>query len=171
MQTLLFAICNKSHRVTIISGVAAIGRKGTVTSLETYIIRHCTIPTCRGPISTHYVNVKNGNVDASLKKFKQRVAKSGLPSEVKKKQQYDKPGIQRRNAKKEAIKNSNYVMNGIQKRIIELITNNNRITQNEIANIIGVNVRTIKRNFKVLIDNSIVKRIGSDKTGYWQVLK
>lgn len=52
------------------------------------------------------VQVKNGNVDAALKKFKQRVAKSGLPSEVKKKQQYDKPGIQRRIAKKEAIKNS-----------------------------------------------------------------
>ena len=45
------------------------------------------------------------------------------------------------------IKNSNFVMNDIQNRIIELITNNNRITQNEIANIIGVNVRTIKRNF------------------------
>lgn len=69
------------------------------------------------------------------------------------------------------IKNSNYVINDIQNRIIELITNNNRITQNEIANIIGVNVRTIKRNFKVLIDNSIVERIGSDKTGYWQILK
>ena len=69
------------------------------------------------------------------------------------------------------IKNSNFVMNDIQNRIIELITNNNRITQNEIANIIGVNVRTIKRKFKVLIDNSIVERIGSDKTGYWQILK
>ncbi len=69
------------------------------------------------------------------------------------------------------IKNSNFVMNDIQNRIIELITNNNRMTQNEIANIIGVNVRTIKRNFKVLIDNSIIERIGSDKTGYWQILK
>lgn len=69
------------------------------------------------------------------------------------------------------IINSNFVMNDIQNRIIELITNNNRITQNEIANIIGVNVRTVKRNFKILIDNSIVERIGSDKTGYWQILK
>ena len=38
------------------------------------------------------VQVKNGNVDGALKKFKQRVAKSGLPSEVKKKQAFDKPG-------------------------------------------------------------------------------
>lgn len=69
------------------------------------------------------------------------------------------------------IKNSSFVTNDIQNRIIELILNNNKITQNEIADIIGVNVRTIKRNFKVLIDNSIIERIGSDKTGYWQILK
>lgn len=61
--------------------------------------------------------------------------------------------------------------NDIQNRIIELITNNNRITQNEIANITHVNVRTVKRYFKILTDNSIIERIGSDKTGYWQILK
>ena len=36
---------------------------------------------------------------------------------------------------------------------------------------INVNVRTIKRNFKILIDNLIIERIGSDKAGYWQILK
>ena len=69
------------------------------------------------------------------------------------------------------IKNSNFVLNDIQNKIIELIANNNRITQNEIANITNVNVRTIKRNFKILIDNLIIERVGSDKTGYWQILK
>ena len=69
------------------------------------------------------------------------------------------------------IKNSNFVLNDIQNKIIELITNNNKITQNEIANITNVNVRTIKRNFKVLIDNLIIERVGSDKTGYWKVLR
>ena len=69
------------------------------------------------------------------------------------------------------IKNSNFVLNDIQNKIIELIANNNRLTQNEIANITNVTVRTIKRNFKILIDNLIIERIGSDKTGYWQILK
>ena len=69
------------------------------------------------------------------------------------------------------IKNSNFVLNDIQNKIIELVTNNNKITQNEIADITQVNVRTVKRNFKILIDNSIIERIGSDKTGYWQILK
>lgn len=54
---------------------------------------------------THVV-VKNGNIDGALKKFKQKVAKSGIPSEFKKREHYEKPGIKRRNAKKEAIKNS-----------------------------------------------------------------
>ena len=48
------------------------------------------------------VQVKNGELDKALRKFKQRVAKSGLPSEVKKKREYIKPGVEKRNAKKEA---------------------------------------------------------------------
>lgn len=69
------------------------------------------------------------------------------------------------------IRSSNFVLNDIQNKIIELITNDRNITQNKIADIIGINVRTIKRNFKVLSDNNIIEREGSDKTGYWEVLK
>jgi small subunit ribosomal protein S21 len=54
---------------------------------------------------THVV-VRNGNIDGALKKFKQKVAKSGIPSEFKKREHYEKPGIKRRKAKKEAIKNN-----------------------------------------------------------------
>lgn len=48
--------------------------------------------------------------------------------------------------------------------------NDKYITQNKIAEKLNVNVRTIKRNFKVLIDNNIIERVGSDKTGYWEIL-
>lgn len=68
------------------------------------------------------------------------------------------------------IRNSNFVLNDIQNEIVLLITNNNKITQREIANITNVNIRTIKRNFKILIDNSVIERVGSDKTGYWQII-
>ena len=68
------------------------------------------------------------------------------------------------------IKNNNLVLNDIQNKIIDLIVNDKYITQNKIAELLDVNVRTIKRNFKVLLDNNIIKRIGSDKTGYWEVL-
>ena len=53
---------------------------------------------------------------------------------------------------------------------IKAVINDKYITQNTIAEKLNVNVRTIKRNFKVLIDNNIVERVGSDKNGYWEVI-
>ena len=49
------------------------------------------------------VVVQNGNVDAALKKFKIKVAKSGVPSKLKEKKCYDKPGVKRRKSKEEMI--------------------------------------------------------------------
>lgn len=53
-----------------------------------------------------HVSVKNGNVDGALRVFKQKFAKSGVPSEIKKRKHYDKPGVKRRKERKENIKNS-----------------------------------------------------------------
>ena len=52
------------------------------------------------------VVVQNGNIDGALKKFKIKVAKSGVPSELKKRKFYDKPGVRKREALKEMIRNS-----------------------------------------------------------------
>ncbi len=53
------------------------------------------------------VVVRNGNVESALRTFKQKSVKSGLLKEVRERQEgYLKPGVKRRNAKKEAIKNS-----------------------------------------------------------------
>ncbi len=52
------------------------------------------------------VVVTNGNVDVALKKFKVKVARSGVPSELKKHREYTKPGVKKREAKKEMIRNS-----------------------------------------------------------------
>ena len=53
-----------------------------------------------------HVDVKNGNVEVALIKFKVKVQRSGIPSEMKKRKEYSKPGVVRREAKKEAIKNA-----------------------------------------------------------------
>jgi len=50
--------------------------------------------------------VKNGNFDNALKRFKQQSAKSGTLSEFRKREYYSKPGVIRREAKKNAIINS-----------------------------------------------------------------
>ena len=52
------------------------------------------------------VEVKNGNVEYALKRFKLKVQRSGVPSEMKKRKEYSKPGVVRREDKKEAIKNA-----------------------------------------------------------------
>ena len=52
------------------------------------------------------VQVKNGNLDFAIKKYKQKLARNGVPSEAKKHDAYDKPGVRRIKAKKEAMKNA-----------------------------------------------------------------
>ena len=52
------------------------------------------------------VVVKDGNVDGALKKWKVKVAKSGVPSELKKRKHYEKPGVKSREATKEMIRNA-----------------------------------------------------------------
>ncbi len=53
------------------------------------------------------VVVRNGNVDSALRTFKQKNVKDGLLKKVREREEgYMKPGVKRRKAKKEAIKNS-----------------------------------------------------------------
>jgi len=50
------------------------------------------------------VEVK-GDLNKALKSFTSKVAKSGVPSELKKHREYSKPGVKRREEKKEMIQN------------------------------------------------------------------
>ena len=51
------------------------------------------------------VEVRNGDVDKALKRFKVKVARSGVPSEIKKHKCYEKPGVRKKKKKKEMLKN------------------------------------------------------------------
>lgn len=50
--------------------------------------------------------VVKGDLDKAIKKFKQKLARDGVPSEFKKREAYAKPGVRRREAKKAGIKNA-----------------------------------------------------------------
>ncbi len=50
--------------------------------------------------------VVNGDIDKALRKLKVKVARSGVPSALKKKKFHIKPGVERRIKKEEGIKNS-----------------------------------------------------------------
>lgn len=52
------------------------------------------------------VVVPNGDLEKALKKFKVKFARSGVPSDLRKKKFYTKPGVERKQKKEEGIKNS-----------------------------------------------------------------
>lgn len=57
-----------------------------------------------------------------------------------------------------------------QQKIINAINTNPYLTQEELANIVGITRKNIIANMKKLQENGLIKRIGADKNGYWQVL-
>lgn len=68
------------------------------------------------------------------------------------------------------LKYESYIfLNQLQKSIVKLIMDRPNITQDELARLLDVNKRTIIRNFKVLIDNKYIERIGANKNGYWKL--
>ena len=67
------------------------------------------------------------------------------------------------------LKLLNDPLNNRQKEIIKLIKKNTEITKNEIALKVNVSIETIKRDFRILINNKKIKRVGSKKTGCWEI--
>lgn len=55
--------------------------------------------------------------------------------------------------------------------VLEEIKKQNNITQKELAKNTNISLRTIKRVISNLKQNGQIKRIGSNKKGYWQILK
>ena len=55
-------------------------------------------------------------------------------------------------------------------KILNLILQNPNITTQEMADNIGVDRRNITRNIKKLVEGGFIKRVGSDKTGHWEVI-
>ena len=70
------------------------------------------------------------------------------------------------NANKKKIK-----LNKTQKNIINLIGQNKHITQSEIGIKLNKTTRTVERNMKILQDENIIARKGSDIAGYWEIVK
>lgn len=66
--------------------------------------------------------------------------------------------------------NTDYILSETQKNIINLIKENNKITQNEMKIKLGVNISTIARNLNTLKEKNLIKRIGSNKNGQWKML-
>lgn len=62
-------------------------------------------------------------------------------------------------------------INGIERKIIELVLNDPTLTAEKISIIIGKTKRTAERYLKALQEKGYIERSGSDKTGHWKVIK
>ena len=56
-----------------------------------------------------------------------------------------------------------------QQKILNLIKENPFITQEELSKNIGIARKSIILNMKKLQDAGLIKRIGADKNGHWQI--
>jgi len=65
----------------------------------------------------------------------------------------------------------NVLVSEIQKRIIDILNDNPRLTAAAMAELLGLRLRTVERNITKLKEVGILKRVGSKSNGYWVVLK
>ena len=74
------------------------------------------------------------------------------------------------NAPANASVNASVKLNKTQIAIVKAIINNNHVTYDDLKTILGVDRSTITRNIAVLKEKGVIRRVGEDKNGYWEVL-
>ena len=62
-------------------------------------------------------------------------------------------------------------MESTQDKILYLIKENPRITQTMMSSELGFARSTISSNIQKMKEQGIIERIGSDRNGYWKILK
>ncbi|MCL2046654.1 MAG: putative DNA binding domain-containing protein [Oscillospiraceae bacterium] len=77
------------------------------------------------------------------------------------------------NGIKDGTNGINFIDNGTEnkrEKIITSLLDDPYITQSVLAVEIGVSVRTVARELKLLREDGTIKRVGSNRVGYWEVL-
>ena len=57
-----------------------------------------------------------------------------------------------------------------QEKILDEIKKNPYITQKELSELIKMTIPNINRNMKKLQDQGIIRRVGADKNGHWEII-
>ncbi|WP_242430371.1 helix-turn-helix transcriptional regulator [Finegoldia magna] len=65
----------------------------------------------------------------------------------------------------------NVILNKTEKKVVELLIEDQSLTSIELSEKIGVTKRTIERAFKSLQEKKIIERIGSKRDGNWIVIR
>ena len=74
------------------------------------------------------------------------------------------------NAPANASVNAPVKLNKTQIEIVKAIINDKHVTYDDLKTIVRVNRSTITRNIAVLKEKGVIRRVGEDKNGCWEVL-
>lgn len=55
-------------------------------------------------------------------------------------------------------------------KILRLISENNKISAKELAELVGISSRAIEKQIANLKEKGMLKRIGPDKGGHWEII-
>ncbi|MDR0831076.1 MAG: Fic family protein [Prevotellaceae bacterium] len=72
------------------------------------------------------------------------------------------------NGKKFLVNGKKFPVNGLE--ILKLITQNQNVTIMELSKQLNISDRAVKNNLNKLKNANIISRVGSDKTGHWQII-
>lgn len=56
-------------------------------------------------------------------------------------------------------------------KILKILAENNRISAQQLGRILGLSVPGVRYHLKLLTKKSLIRRVGSSKTGHWEVVK
>jgi predicted HTH transcriptional regulator len=57
------------------------------------------------------------------------------------------------------------------KKIYDLLREDGKYTYDRLADAVGVTRETVRVSIRSLVDAELIRRIGPDKTGHWEVVK
>ena len=68
-----------------------------------------------------------------------------------------------------SVKEDKVFLTDNQENIVDLIKKDPRITQQEMSEKLGLNITTVAKNLSTLKNKNILRRIGSNKNGQWEL--
>ena len=114
----------------------------------------------------NFVEQLGTGIQRVLKTYDKEIFKF-FPNHIRVTVPFNKNKFREKLVRKENFKN----LSKLQNSIINLIMDKPNITQEELARLLDVNKRTIIRNFKVLLEEKYIRRVGANKNGYWEINK
>ena len=116
------------------------------------------------------------NRHTSIATMREEMKKMGLPQPEFKSLRGDFKVIFRKE-KIESLENVEFTERFTEKfteseqKILDELIKNPDITQTQLSELIGISKRSIIKNMKSLKEKNIIQRVGSDRKGYWKIIK